>query len=112
MLFFDHDFLQCPCKYFITLQLSLLLVHAYYISGVVYYYNFTLVGTHDSHLICIVLAYRQKIDSQSSQIGFFFCGSCLLEPPPSATCYLETFSNAGIVYEHITLILSMNIQAE
>ena len=81
-------------------------------SGVVYYCNSTLVGTHDSYLVCIVFVYRQKIDSQSSQIGFFFCGSCLLEPPPSATCYLETFSNAGIVYEHIILILSMNMQAE
>ena len=56
---------KCKTQINIVSQLLLLpLVHTYYASEVVCYCNSTQIGKHNSHLVCIVLAYTQNIDSQ------------------------------------------------
>ena len=56
---------KCKIQINILSQLLLLpLVHMYYASEVVCYCNSTQIGKHNSHLVSVVLAYTQNIDSQ------------------------------------------------
>ena len=52
--------------YCITPQHALSLVHMSWASGVAHYCKSTLTEEHNFHFVCI-FAYRQKLDSQSSQ---------------------------------------------